>query len=119
MPNAAKNRSTLLSMAIVGVGLIIVATVTFSDFLFGNAVLLYKDIGSDSLRDYYPTFVHLSNYLRTDGIPGWSFHIGMGQDMAYATGFLIWQPITWLPQGWIAQGLVYQHLAKVVLAGLI
>jgi len=92
--------------------------VIFSQFLFGNAVLLYKDIGSDSLIDYYPDFVHLSDYLRTEGFPSWSFYVGMGQDLAYATGYLIWEPVSWLPKAWIAYALVYQHLAKVLFGGL-
>src|SRR5438045_6210558 len=114
-----KNRSTLLATSILAFGLLLVGAVTFRDFLFGHALLLYKDIGNDSLLDYYPTFVQLSNYVRANGFPSWSFHIGMGQDLAYATGFLIWQPVTWLPQEWIARALVFQHLAKIVVAGLL
>jgi uncharacterized membrane protein YfhO len=87
--------------------------------LFGSAVLLYTDIGSDSVNSYYPDFVHLSNYIRNQGFPSWSFYVGMGQDLAYATGYLIWQPVSWLPSGWIARALVFQHLAKVLIAGLL
>jgi hypothetical protein len=87
--------------------------------VFGDAVLLYRDIGSDSLNDYYPCFVHLSDYIRSDGIPSWSFHFGMGQDLYYLVGYLILQPVTWLPRGLIAQALVYQHLGKILLAGLL
>jgi uncharacterized membrane protein YfhO len=43
----------------------------------------------------------------------------MGQDLAYATGYLIWQPITWLPREWIVHALVFQHLAKILIAGLL
>ena len=89
-----------------------------SRFLFGNAVLLYKDIGSDSVNSYYPDFVHLSNYIRSQGFPSWSFYVGMGQDLAYATGYLIWQPVSWLPSDLIAPALVFQHLGKVLIAGL-
>ncbi len=91
----------------------------FWPFLFGDAVLLYKDIGSDSLISYYPEFVHLSNYIRQTGFPSWSFYVGLGQDVAYTTGYLLWQPVTWLPQDWIAPALVYQHLIKVVITGLL
>ena len=81
-------------------------------------MLLYKDIGSDSVNSYYPDFVHLSNYIRSEGFPSWSFYVGMGQDLAYATGYLIWQPVSWLPRELIAHGLVFQHLGKVLIAGL-
>src|SRR2546423_2972154 len=114
-----KNRSTLLATSILAFGLLLVGIVTFRDFLFGHALLLYKDIGNDSLLDYYPTFVQLSNYVRANGFPSWSFYIGMGQDLAYATGYLIWQPVTWLPQEWIPGALVFQHLAKIVIVGVL
>lgn len=96
-----------------------VAALVFRQFLFGPAVLLYKDIGSDSLNSYYPDLVHLSRYLRAEGFPSWSFAVGMGQDLAYATGYLIWQPVTWLPDGWIATTLVFQHVGKLILTGLL
>src|SRR5688572_3779383 len=99
--------------------LLIVGTLIFRDFLFGNAVLLYKDIGSDSLIDYYPWFVHFSEYLRNEGFPSWSFAVGMGQDIFYLAGYLLLDPVTWLPKGLIAPALVYQHLANIVVAGLL
>lgn len=99
--------------------IIIVAALIFRDFLFGNAVLLYKDIGSDSLTDYYPWFVHFSDYLRNEGFPSWSFAVGMGQDIFYLAGYLLLDPVTWLPKDLIAPALVYQHLAKILVAGLL
>ena len=98
--------------------LLLVGAATYWGFLFGDDVLLYKDIGNDSINSYYPDFVHLSSYIRTHGFPSWSFHIGMGQDLAYAIGYLIWQPVSWLPKGLIAPALIYQHLGKILLAGL-
>jgi uncharacterized membrane protein YfhO len=99
--------------------LLLVGTLIFWPFLFGNAVLLYTDIGSDSVNDYYPNFVHLSHYIRSQGFPSWSFYVGMGQDIAYATGYLVWQPVSWLPGDLIAHALVFQHLGKVLIAGLL
>ena len=111
-------RSSSLLILLVSLCLLLVGTLIFRDFLFGSAVLLYTDIGSDSVNSYYPDFVHLSNYIRSQGFPSWSFYVGMGQDLAYATGYLIWQPVSWLPSSWIARALIFQHLAKVLLAGL-
>lgn len=107
--------------ALVGAGLVLLGLglAIFWPFVFGDGVLLYRDIGRDSLSSYYTDFVHLSNYLRSDGFPSWSFHIGMGQDLAYATGFLFWEPVSWLPARFIARALVYQHLVKVLVAGLL
>src|SRR6476659_4228889 len=114
IPPAPRSWRVYAGLILLGVGLAI-----FWPFDFGDGVLLYHDIGSDSLTSYYADFVHLSNYIRTDGFPGWSFHIGMGQDLAYAIGYLVWEPVSWLPARFIANALVYQHLAKVVIAGLL
>src|SRR6476646_6441306 len=83
--------------------LLAVGGAIFWPFIAGDGVLLYRDIGRDSWNSYYMDFVHLSNYIRTDGFPSWSFHIGMGQDMAYTTGFLFLEPVSWLPARFVAQ----------------
>src|SRR5882762_11938534 len=84
----AITRTSWHQYAIAGLLLICIGLAIFWPFVFGNGVLLYRDIGRDSWNSYYMDFVHLSNYIRTNGFPSWSFHIGMGQDLAYATGFL-------------------------------
>jgi uncharacterized membrane protein YfhO len=114
VPAAPRSWRVFAGLVLLGVGLVI-----YWPFVFGDGVLLYRDIGSDSLTSYYVDFVHLSRYIRTDGFPGWSFHVGMGQDLAYATGFLFLEPVTWLPARFIAQALVYQHLLKMLVTGLL
>jgi uncharacterized membrane protein YfhO len=114
-----EKRCSLLLTSLVGLCLLLVGVLIFRDFLFNGAVLLYKDIGNDSIKSYYPDFVHLSNYIRSQGFPSWSFHIGMGQDLAYATGYLIWQPVSWLPKELIAPALIFQHLGKILIVGLL
>jgi len=113
-----KNKHPSFPLLLAGAALLIVGAVIFRDFLFGPAVLLYIDIGSDSVNDYYPWFVHLSHYVRTQGFPSWSFYVAMGQDIFCFAGYLILQPVSWLPKELIAPSLVFQHLAKVVIAGL-
>jgi Bacterial membrane protein YfhO len=114
-----KNRLRPFFTLLPGSCLLLVGALIFWQFLFGDAVLLYKDIGSDSLISYYPDFVHLSDYIRSQGIPSWSFCVGMGQDLAYAANYLIWQPVSWLPKELIAPALIFQHLGKILIAGLI
>jgi len=104
---------------IVALSLLLVGELIFHDFVFGDKFLLYKDVGADSVMDTYPTFVHLSDYIRTCGFPSWSFCSGMGQSLFHLTGSLIWEPIVWLPRQLIAFALVFQHLLKAVIAGLL
>lgn len=110
---------SLRRLSIFAFGLLAVSAIVFRDFLFGDKVLLYKDIGSDSLNDYFPSFVHLSDYIRTSGYPSWSFSVGMGQSIFYLIGYLILDPVCWLPKDLIAQALVWQHLLKILVAGLL
>src|SRR4051812_7994094 len=91
----------------------------FRDFIFRDRLLLYRDIGSDSLNFHYPYFVHLSDYLRTEGLPFWSFSVGMGQSLFPYIGSLLIDPVVWLPRQCIALALVYQHLLKLVLGGIL
>ena len=45
--------------------------VIFHDFLFGNSLYLFKDIGSDTINTFYPHFIYLYDHLRTEGFrPG-------------------------------------------------
>ena len=108
----------LVQLGLAALVLLLVGLLIFENFVFGDRVLLYKDIGADSINDSYPYFVHLSDYIRHEGIPSWSFCVGMGQSLFYRTGDLIWHPIIWLPRDLIARALVFEHLGKTLVAGL-
>ena len=53
----------------------------FTDFINLKKVYLFRDIGSDSLNIYFPGLAFMSDYLKSEGVPGWSFEQGMGQNM--------------------------------------
>src|SRR5438046_9509959 len=107
------------AVLLVGLSLLLVGVLVFSNFLLLAKVVLYKDVGADSVNDSYPYFVHLSDYLRREGLPSWSFCVGMGQSLFYLMGNLIWEPVVWLPREVIAHALVFQHLFKALIAGLL
>ena len=107
------------AVLLVGLSLLLVGVLIFSNYLLLDKVLLYKDVGNDSVNDTYPYFVHLSDYIRREGLPSWSFCVGMGQSLFYLTGSLIWEPVIWLPREVIAHALVFQHLFKTLIAGLL
>jgi hypothetical protein len=113
-----KDHRSLFTIALPGLCLLLLGTLIYRDFLFGGATLLYKDSGSDSVNDYYPWFIHLSQYVRSEGLPSWSFYVGMGQDIFFFASYLILEPVSWLRRELIAPALIYQHLAKVVITGL-
>src|SRR5947208_5295239 len=107
------------AVLLVGLSLLLVGVLVFSNFLLLDKVLLYKDVGADSVNDSYPYLVHLSDYIRREGLPSWSFCVGMGQSLFYLTGNLIWEPVIWLPREVIAHALVFQHLFKTLIVGLL
>ena len=110
---------TLVHVLVPPVALLLVGAIAFRDFLFGDMLLLYKDIGSDSLNYYYPYLLLFSEYIRDEGLPLWSFRVGMGQTLFPDIGVLVFNPAAWFPGPAIAHLLVYQHLALVLVAGLL
>jgi hypothetical protein len=61
-----------------------IATYVYWDFLTFERVLLYTDIGSDSVNIFYPMWAHYADLWREPGIPSWSMQMAMGQSVGYA-----------------------------------
>ncbi|MBI3300089.1 MAG: YfhO family protein [Elusimicrobia bacterium] len=96
---------------------VLVGAVAFRRYLSFQAAYLFKDIGSDSLNITYPQVLHLFDYLRAEGFPGWSFAQGLGQNL-YPSAlsdpfFLILLPFG---RDGAAFGFAYMELAKVLCA---
>jgi uncharacterized membrane protein YfhO len=53
----------------------------FKDYLFADALYLFKDIGSDTITTFYPQMYHVAAYLEKEGLPTWSFAQGLGQNI--------------------------------------
>ncbi len=98
----------------------IIALVVFNDFIFLKKLYLFKDIAADSINATYPHLILLSDYLRSDGIPMWSFNQGMGQNI-FPFSFL--DPFTafviFFSRNNVAYGIFYMELLKIFLAGLL
>jgi hypothetical protein len=114
----ARNRR-VFRIAVVTLALVVLWLLVYGHFIFGSGTLLYKDVGVDSINIYYPRYVLVSDYIRDEGIPLWSFRVGMGQSIFPSLSALLITPVVWLAKGAIAKALVYQHLLYVVLAGLL
>ena len=112
-------RASFLRLGIVALAIAAVWAVVFAPFAFGDRVLLFKAIGSDSLNQEYPIAIHLSDYLRTNGFPRWSFQFGIGQSIYPLAPYLLFNPVAWLPRDLIAVALPWQFLLKLTIAGLL
>ena len=53
----------------------------FKDFLLLKKTYLFKDIGFDTISQFYPAYYHLADYVSKAGFPLWSFNQGMGQNI--------------------------------------
>lgn len=69
-------KTLLLSLSIT----FFICIIIFYDFVTLDKLFFYKDIGSDSLNQTYPTLYHNNRFLRNLKLPFWSFNIGLGQN---------------------------------------
>jgi uncharacterized membrane protein YfhO len=91
----------------------------FKDYLLLKKLYIFKDIGSDTYNQAYPFYVHMSNYFRSDGIPRWSFNVGMGQNTfpgIFSDPFTL--IISLFRPGQIPFVIVYIELLKIFLSGI-
>ncbi len=97
-----------------------IIAVVFWKFLAFQAAYLFKDIGADSLNFLYPQLRHLFDYLRTDGLPGWSFNQGLGQNIFPFSWndpfFLLLFPFR---GGALPFGFAYMEAVKILTAGVL
>ncbi|HXG37239.1 MAG TPA: YfhO family protein [Bacteroidota bacterium] len=100
--------------------LLVILCIVYKDFLLGEKVLLYTDIGSDSVNGFYPNTVHVLDYLKTEGMPKWSFNRGMGQNIFPGS---LSDPSLWflslVGKENFAYGIVYVEVIKIILAGVL
>ncbi len=102
-----------------GVSLMLISVI-FGRFLFGSALFIFDDVGSDTLTMFYPNLVQAARYCRENGIPGWSFYIGVG-DNCYP-GVLL-NPFHWIyipmSAATIAYSIAWVQAAVLFLTGLV
>ena len=95
----------------------LLALVSFQAYLFGNALYIFKDIGSDTITTFWPQYYHIADYLSQEGLPTWSFAQGMGQNIF---AFSVSDPFLCLlylfgKEG-LAQGIAWIEALKLALA---
>lgn len=111
-----KKHSFVLPLVII----ILMTVIIYKDFLIFKVFYIYYDIGSDTINYFWPLFHHISDYIKTDGIPSWSFNLGLGQNI-YPR--FISDPFSLIlfiinPQ-YIPHLLVYTQVLKIIIAGLL
>ena len=81
----------------------VMTLVLFAKYLFGPNLYIFNDAGSDTITVFYPNLVQSARYFQEEGLPGWSFYVGLGTNIY--PGFLL-NPFHW----------VYLHMDAVHIA---
>ena len=75
------------------IGLILtIGIIAFKKFITADHLFFFKDIGSDSINQIYPSIAHKISLMKEGFISKWSFYKGMGTN--YYTGFPV-EPYGW------------------------
>ena len=95
---------------------VLMLVVIYWDMLTGARVLLFKDIGSDSINIFYPQWVQWTKLWETYGATsGFSLETVMGQSI----GFNVWSPFDWLiatgGTANIPQNVAYVEMLKALI----
>ncbi len=99
---------------------LVLTLILFSKYLFGPALFIFNDAGSDTLTMFYPDLVQAARYCREVGIPSWSFYVGIGSNTY--PGMLL-NPFHWvyIPMSavTIAYSIAWVQAAILFLTGLV
>ena len=105
-------------------GLLLVSCLfIFKNFLFGNQILAYTDIGSDTSAQYLMHYQTIINHIQEGSFSLWDFNNGVGINMFSLNLFdpflmLIYLLGVLLGSEQIYGLLVYMQILRILLAGL-
>lgn len=99
-----------------GMGFIVFALFLYKDYLFGDKLYVFKDVGADSYNQTFPYYMYRMKYYAEYGeFPTWSFQSGLGNSVG---GGSVWDKIAAV-FGYEAAPymLAILQVVKLVLAG--
>lgn len=112
----SEKRGVYACMCILG----LICFFVFKDFILLHNVYLYKDVASDSINASYAQFLNISEYIRSQGFPKWSFNNGMGQNIF---SLILRDPsdiiVYFLKGDSIAFVIIFKELFKILASGFI
>ena len=112
-----KSRSILLIW--LSFGILIISL--FSEFIFGNDLYIFQDIGSDTYFQYWPFDRFLGNMLHRGDSINWTFQIGLGKQIspiiAYLNPFRLLVHL--MPTDVAVKAYIYKTLLEIVSASLL
>ena len=99
------------------------ACLVYYQYLFGDAVFLFNDIGSDTQQQYIMHYNTIANHLADGNLSFWDFNNGFGTSLLQLSLFdpsliVLYLCGALFGPGVIAYLLIYAHIGKMLLAGL-
>ena len=99
--------------------LIAVNLIVFREFVFGDRLFIFMDIGSDTYFSYYPIYYYFIEGFRNWDLSPYSYQLSLGNDIFTIAYFLDLFFLPYLIAGSknLAQALVYVAMLKILVAG--
>ncbi len=112
----SRNRSVQLVFILIAISFFL-----FFDYIFGENLYIFVDIGGDSFNQYWPYLSFLTDMLHNRNFSFWSFEMGTGNSI-FAVNMLLFDPFNLLllffNKYTLPYGLVYIAIIKIIVAGL-
>ena len=108
---------------ILAIAILISACLVYYQYVFGNAIFLFNDIGADTQQQYIMQYNTIVNHIRNGNFSLWDFSNGFGTSMMQFNLFdpslivLFISGIIFGPEI-MPYLLIYIHILKMLLAGL-
>lgn len=78
----------VLPILILLIAVSLIISAVLGEFLFGDKLLLFTDIGSDTFYSYYAAYYFFTSYISAFQLPLWTFNIGAGSSVLILYQFL-------------------------------
>ena len=116
-------KRSLITMLVLLAVMLAGCLLIFHNYMFGNDVMVYGGVGSDTKQQYIMWYNGIVNRLRAGDLAAWDFHNGMGisqleNNLTAPFNLLIYLLGTLLGPEHIAGAMVYVQILKVLLCGL-
>lgn len=100
---------------------ILLTLIIFNQYIFGDKVYIFTDIGSDTNVSFWPVYKYLIESIKNGDLSLWSFNIGIGGSI-FSLGIFLFDPFNLIlilsPIKYLPYGLLIANILKMYLMGI-
>ncbi|MDD6797573.1 MAG: YfhO family protein [Clostridia bacterium] len=100
---AYKLSAVVAVRSLLVVTVIVFITIIYCGYIFGGRYFLFSDAGMDTICQFYPMYVHITEEIREGTLSLWNFEWGLGCDMLTRQEWIM-DPCAWMA---VASGLLF------------